>query len=354
MRMSRLAARYRRLLIGYPRDYRREMADEIIGVFLDAVPPGRARPTAREAVNLLGHGLRCRLGRPASRVVVVWAALTAVVCGLFTAAAATRLAWETARPLPAATPIFSELLPGHDLTGKVEGSPAMFVVWGEPFGPQHINDLLFGDGGEYGFGSVGATLPGLSEADTGRTLTTAKARLDADGWQVSPTTVTRHDADTTETTLEARRGDDILAFDLLAQPRYRNMQFGVTLNRATPWAVWPVGVAGLLLGALAGWLAFGWASRRTEWHGPAVRALTATLYGLATLLWTFPIVVSVPASIEHHLAEQHFRWHPLWEWLGQPAASLLFVAGAAFSLLAAAVAALPRRSAALAADPDHG
>jgi len=190
----RLAARYRRFLIGYPRDYRREMADEIVAVFLDAAPPGRARPTAREAANLLLHGLRCRLGRPAGRMVVVWAALTAILCGLFTAAAATRLAWETARPLPTAaqaTPLFADLLPGHDLTGKVEGSPAMFVVYGAPLGTEHIRDLLFGDGGEYGFGSTGVALQGLSEADTARTLATAQARLDAGGWQATSPRVFR-------------------------------------------------------------------------------------------------------------------------------------------------------------------
>jgi hypothetical protein len=127
---------------------------------------------------------------------------------------------------------------------------------------------------------------------------------------------------------------------------------GVTLNRATPWAVHPAGVAGLLLGALGGWLVFGWASRRTERHRPVVPALAATLYGFATLLWTLPIVLSVPSLIGHQLAEHHFRWHPLWEWLGQPAASLLLVAGVAVALLAAAVAASPRPETAPAADDE--
>ena len=33
---------------------------------LELAPPGRARPTVRAVANLVRHGLRCRLGRPAT------------------------------------------------------------------------------------------------------------------------------------------------------------------------------------------------------------------------------------------------------------------------------------------------
>jgi hypothetical protein len=77
-----LARRYRRLLLCYPRQYRKARGEEIVATFLDLAPPDRARPTVREAANLVRHGLRCRLGRPNSRTVVLWAVLTAIVWGL--------------------------------------------------------------------------------------------------------------------------------------------------------------------------------------------------------------------------------------------------------------------------------
>ncbi|MDG9676640.1 hypothetical protein [Micromonospora sp. DH14] len=57
---------------------------------------------------------------------------------------------------------------------------------------------------------------------------------------------------------------------------------------------------------MAGWMVFGWVSRRTEGRRRrgAVKA-----------------------------------WHPYWEWLGQPTASLLFLVGAGCVLLALGLAA---------------
>ncbi|MFR9778566.1 hypothetical protein ACL02O_21265 [Micromonospora sp. MS34] len=109
-----LIRHYRRLLLAYPRAYRRERGEEILGLLLDTTPPGRTRPTVTGAVDLVRAGLRCRLGRPASRTVGVWAALTALICGLFTAAVASRLVWETSRPQPdraEVMAIFTEAFP---------------------------------------------------------------------------------------------------------------------------------------------------------------------------------------------------------------------------------------------------
>ena len=129
-----LARRYRRLLFAYPRGYRRARGAELVGALLDAAPPGRSRPTVREAVDLVRHGLRARLGRPASRSVVAWAVLTAVISGVFTAAFATRAAWETARPVPRtaeARAMLAEILPGQEFAG-IEDAPAQFIIYGQP------------------------------------------------------------------------------------------------------------------------------------------------------------------------------------------------------------------------------
>ena len=57
----------RRWLLAYPRAYRRERAEEIMATVVES---GRSGP--RVVANLVRHGLRARLGRPASRTVVFW------------------------------------------------------------------------------------------------------------------------------------------------------------------------------------------------------------------------------------------------------------------------------------------
>jgi hypothetical protein len=341
---SRLAKRYRSLLLSYPRDYRRERGQEIVDTFLDLAPSGRGWPTARQAANLVRHGLRCRLGRAASRSVVVWATLTAIVCGLFVAAFAMRVAWETASPLPdeaQATAIFATVLPDEDLHGRVDRSPAMFVVYGQPLDLQQVDVLLYGDGGEYGFGATSASLTGPTNERRAPGVLTQ--RLRSNGWEVAEPRETLP----MQSVLTARRGSDIIEIEIYPNAGNDDTNVIMSLQRATPWAAYPISLIGGLLGAAIGWLVFGWASWRTE-TGPAVlRAGTKVLYGLALFLWWLPIGWAAPFMLAHHLRETHMRWHPLWEWLGQPAASLPFVWGAGLALLALAVAMLPRRT------PDH-
>jgi hypothetical protein len=49
--------RYRWLLATYPRAYRRRRGEEILGTLLDELPPGRERPTIRQAAGLVLAGL---------------------------------------------------------------------------------------------------------------------------------------------------------------------------------------------------------------------------------------------------------------------------------------------------------
>lgn len=65
-RPGALERRYRRLLLAYPRDYRADHGDELIGTILDSAEPGRAVPSAREAAALIVGGLRARVTRTAS------------------------------------------------------------------------------------------------------------------------------------------------------------------------------------------------------------------------------------------------------------------------------------------------
>ncbi|MET8308732.1 hypothetical protein [Micromonospora sp. NPDC005173] len=348
-----LARRYRRLLRCYPREWRQARATEVISLLLDTAPTGRTRPTVRETADLVRAGLRCRLGRPASRTVVAWAALASVICGLFAGALASRAAWETSRPQPdraEAGAILTEVFPGHDL-GDIDTPPALFVVYGQPLSLRNVKTVLLGDGGEYQESATGAAAFGAPPVPAEQIVTVARQRLTDAGWRVYDPEVTGGTscADKlcatplaiTETSLVARHGDTILNASVSSQTALDATYLAVEVHRAPPPAVAPAGVLGALLGAVAGWLVFGWASRRTE--GRRVSGAASVLFGTTMVLWWLPVLLAAPQLLEHHLRESHPAWHPLWEWLGQPVASLLFLVGAVCALLALGLAAAPRR-----------
>jgi hypothetical protein len=349
-----LARRYRRLLLAYPRAYRRSRGDELLGALLDAAPPGRTRPTSREAADLIRHGLRARLGRPASRTVVAWAVLAAVISGVFTAAFATRAAWETARPLPRTAEtraMLAEILPRQEFAG-VEDAPAMFVIYGQPLSWNAANELLFGDGGEYAQSGIGGVVNGAPANPPQETVELVQHNLRARGWTVYPT-MTHNMYDCAgppcdpatipkSTTIVALRGDT--TFTMEVNPEYIGNTTSITAGflRATPIAVYPFGLTAGILGAVVAFLMFGWASRRTEGRHPA-RAAVKMLLGVTLFFWWAPTLVSVRWMARHQLDEPHPSWHPMWEWLGQPTFSLLFLIGCGSALLGLALAALPRR-----------
>jgi hypothetical protein len=67
---------YRRLLVCYPRAYRREHGEEILAVLLACAEPGRRRPAAAEVIDLVRSGIRIRLQRRASRTAARYLAPT--------------------------------------------------------------------------------------------------------------------------------------------------------------------------------------------------------------------------------------------------------------------------------------
>jgi hypothetical protein len=62
---SGLEQGYRRLLAWYPRAFRRDHADEILGVLMASAGEGQRRPRLGEAADLLWSGLKMRLRGPA-------------------------------------------------------------------------------------------------------------------------------------------------------------------------------------------------------------------------------------------------------------------------------------------------
>ncbi|MEH0938442.1 hypothetical protein [Micromonospora psammae] len=298
------------------------------------------------------------LGRLDSSSVVAWAGLAALVCGLFGAALATRLAWETARPMPGraeAGEVFRSVLPGHRLD-DVSASSAFFVFYTHPVRLHHLDQLLLGDGGEYEQATTQAWTAGTPPVPVAQAVTEAQRRLREAGWHLDGISVTTDNscadkfcaasASITRTTVEAHRRDTLLTLTTTDPTLEADVPYAsIGLRRATPPLVPYAAVAGGLAGALAGWLVFGWASRRTEGTHPA-GSVVKGLFGVTMVLWWTPVLLGAPSMATHHSDEPHTQWHPLWEWLGQPALSLPFLLGTVSALAACGLAATPRRAAA--------
>lgn len=173
----------------------------------------------------------------------------------------------------------------------------------------------------------------------------AQRRLVETGWRVDTVTTdewTSSGGPVDTTTFDARRGDTVLVLTVNSRMTTESPYLSMTLWRATPPAVTPAAVAGGLLGAVAGWLTFGWASRRTERPHPAA-APVKVLAGVTLVMWCGPALFALPLMAVHHHDERHAQWHPFWEWLGQPVYSLFLLVGAVSALIGLALATLPGR-----------
>ncbi|GAA2532154.1 hypothetical protein [Winogradskya humida] len=333
---------YAWVLLAYPRDYRREHGGEL----LEPVLAEGRRPRIREAANLFLHGLRTRLGRPASRTVVAWALSATVIAGLLGAAAGSWAGWQTARPLPApewTRALLADVLPGHDFSTIDPPATAPFEI---PDG--NAADLLLGRGGDYRATTTGASVLGLpADADPDALIGVAVTRLTATGWAVrAPVHTVVYDclappcepAYTSWTTrVEATR--DGLALTLEATPAFSDddATARAEFSRTTPPGAWFGGVAAGLPAAVVAFLLFGWASRRTGRPGHPARLAVLFPGGLALICWWAPALTAFSLIASD-------RQPQLWEWLGQPRYSLSFLTGAplaALSLLLAALAPRP-------------
>ncbi|MBB5867288.1 hypothetical protein F4553_000667 [Allocatelliglobosispora scoriae] len=346
---------HRWLLLLYPRDYRRERGAEILDTVRDLAS---TRAGVRVAANLARHGLRTRLGRPASRSVTSLATIFTLACALFAASFGTWLAWSGTRPLDhdAFAATVHQLYPdGPGLEIEQADPLAVFIIFGQPLSWQAVPDLLFGDGNEYALATVTASVRRPPTDSLPQALATLQQRLQDAGWEYAePLYANLYDcipgypqcdpaAIPQNITFSARRGDDILEVEISADTSYPAIR--LAMSRATPWTAHIAGAAAFLIGALAAWWLFGWASRRIERGHRAAQGLAKVLFVSAMLLWWPPILLSAPLSLGHHLSEPHYRWHPMWEWLGQPTFSLFFLLGCALLTLALGLAALRRQPA---------
>lgn len=189
---SALERSYRRLLLAYPRFYRRERGLEILTTLLDAAKPGQVRATPGEATHVILSGLRFRLvppgvaGRIAAGVAALW---TAVVLG----GVGAYVAWDSSSASPAAIDDAQVAV----LANALVGQPPARVDHGD----RGLLDIAYSHKASGRFQTLGAEdLPGVRPMPSGHTriyeqveaargiLDAAHRRLQVDGWQTGAIT----------------------------------------------------------------------------------------------------------------------------------------------------------------------
>ncbi|BCJ39438.1 hypothetical protein GCM10010168_63140 [Actinoplanes ianthinogenes] len=244
---DRLELRYQRLLRAYPRSYRDRRGTEMITTMLDMAAAGRGGPTRGQALHLILCGLRQRFRLPARRPLAwVGAVLAAVVLGAFGATAGTWLGWQTAASIPSD----GEL---RALNAAMTGMPAPAAVYRERSAMQGPGALVRADG--------------ISDYSAER----VRAALTADGWRITSfreaqgAMLAGFDGDeeqlpVTNLTYTATRGGLKLDGNGWVVTGSAGHELTVRASYGTEvWpreaaAVRPLTVAGLIAGALAGWL----------------------------------------------------------------------------------------------------
>ena len=251
-----LGRAYRRLLHAYPRGPRR---DELLDTLLEAAPAGRHRPTVKETVNLIRHGLRARLGYPRSRAVVVMVFLVALLGAYLGGAAGSRLGWTFASPVPSAAE-------SAEITGTV--FPGL-KVWGGGH-PDVIVAQSDGEGVEYGSAAYWLRHDAATRDLTGYAAG-VKDRLVAAGWEIHDDTYQPPEdmvdgGQDSELSFWADRSGVILGYSAslwTGMPDYdSDGGMRLTLRRSAPaWLAafgWTAAAAGFALV----WLLAAWTSRR--------------------------------------------------------------------------------------------
>ncbi|WP_250007591.1 hypothetical protein [Actinoplanes sp. M2I2] len=276
-----LERQLRRLLLAYPPGPRR---DELLDTILEGEEEGtRRRPAARQALNLMRHGMRARLGHPRSRAVVVIATLVTVLAGVFGAAAAASPGWALAPSLPqgvTSDELKREVFPGLTVWGG--GDAARWVRTGD------------GEGWQYGFADHWVRHTAETR-DVVAYATQVRDRLAANGWTIrGGVEFTGPEPDdvppaSRSATFWATRDGLTLHFDdtVVDKKASWDSEGSVTfaLSRSAPAVLWLIALAGGLVAALLGWLMTGWVARRVEGRRllRAITVLSATI-GLTLLL----------------------------------------------------------------------
>lgn len=307
--MTDLNTRYERLLFAYPREYRRRRGAEIAATFTEMAAEGQRWPRGRDAVSLLFHGLRARLGRPRSRLIVPFTVLAMLVGGLCAAAGGACVGWGGSTGLSSRQVAeVNQLGPGMAATvDSRAGMLTLFVgylstsVWRPSWSVVGVLRAAMVD--DQASVRAGGNARALVDNE--------RARLAGTGWKITNETVTDtgatmtvHNGDlvahlatfpTMANFYTLTEGSEILvAHDGSAEsvggPEAESGEFDAAVYRTTPATVPVFTVIAGLLGAMMTYLLIGWLSRRTS-------RLRTVHQRLALAGFALTAVLAAPAAV---------------------------------------------------------
>ncbi|MEV0716942.1 hypothetical protein [Asanoa sp. NPDC050611] len=258
--MNPLERRYRRLLLAYPRGYRRARGEELVTTLLEGAPPDRTRPAVAEAWDLVRGGLRQRFGPPHGRRYTALAVLGAAALAWVAFGGALRVAGEP-DPGDVALPAAMSLMPPDVMAaGRAERN------WTSSGGPTEV-EVTYAPGSR--------PLPELIAALRERAL--------AEGWTgvaVSATGFT------------VERGGETMVVTVGTGPTEFGISPFVDIRYPLPGPLLPTAAAAVVLGGLTGWLLTAWTLRRFRSRAATSR-LAIALTGVPALLFITASAIGV-------------------------------------------------------------
>ncbi|RZU52233.1 hypothetical protein EV385_4080 [Krasilnikovia cinnamomea] len=281
---ARAERRFRRLLWAYPGPYRRRHGVEIFTTLMDMAESGY-EPTLAQRLHLVACGIRQRFRLPVRRPFAVLAAvLAAIALGAVGSAGGTWLGWRTATSVPSgdqirtltvdmlgATPAQADVFPWETaMNGPVVASRALTPA---PYPGDRVRAALT---------SAGWRIVQFTET---REVTSAEAEL------LGPAVVVP------QRSIMFRATKDGLKLTGFSQSALDGVLYGVDVRTDARFDVWavdtaavvPCTVAGLLTGALAGWLLVAALTTRVRQAGRAHRTTVAMLGVTATVAAAAPV-----------------------------------------------------------------
>jgi hypothetical protein len=331
--MSGLERWYRRLLLAYPRRYRRTRGLELLTTLLDASGPEQRRPHWRDAVDVVATGLRYRFALPGGRWLATAVVFVALATGALGAGLGARLGWRGAPDLPtddALSASAERFTPGWQAGAPDPDDIRPFRIIGNWLSSAPVR-MLGGDTWRDTTGMV------ISPAATPSTAALAQAldRLHAAGWRTDPTReVGEH------TVVTAHRAGIIMVVAVQSARGERSV-FYFVYQREEPRPVLPLTIAGALLSGALGWLGAAALLRRARGRARGVQALL-----VAVAIPALGLLVPATATTWLILASGHpidpAAWPPPPAWAAYVTelGRMFTVAGAFLALLVVLMAAV--------------
>ncbi|MEV0153931.1 hypothetical protein AB0H57_09355 [Micromonospora sp. NPDC050686] len=296
---ARLARHYRRLLLTYPRSYRRRHGPEMVTTLLDAAPAERVRPARAEIFDLLLGGVRFRFrvwGWAGVLAAISAATFTAVALGAF----GSYLGWQTAPPLPSNAEALRMVEPAVPPEASAQPQRWDFLFDDNPRFTDPRWLYLVGGTDEYRAGRVFFQFTYGHDRPAAQLVRDADERMRAAGWR--PAT-----SDTAGCCPATTLYRDGWLVDVLSEGYLDESHHGlqIAVSRAAPAAVLPLTTAGLLAGGLAGWLVAAWMFRRARASTPARRIVTSVVVGTGLFALLPATALSAVAVVVSYLGPDH-------------------------------------------------